>query len=221
MPAPGELLSWIVVDARRFDVYCDQAPEKDTVQTADTLLRKLRASRAYDAAEEGSSQLAGHELKPEYGSTACRISTEDGHTVRMQYRLILCFVSRVIGYLTFGLTFDDGSVGSRPAFFVELGEVWIEPKFRHQGLGPDFAQSVANLVLDALTELDKRLAEQGVSPEKPLTLDWYLGAEAYSLSGKLFVESVGDALCCALDDAVVENTLPHLKFGSACIEPRE
>jgi GNAT superfamily N-acetyltransferase len=205
-------------DPLEIEVYCDRPPSMTESEVQTVLFDLLSADTTSDnprycklqgstleepstssVAESGSGGLAG----------LSRVS-------EVNYRLVVTESETPVGFCTVTLLFEGTASGIIPAdvpVCIEIGEVWLSPSYRGTGIGRMLADRVVHLLVQALLEIDTRLASGGADS---VPLDIEVGADVFSTSGAHFVKMVGRL---ARDQL---KTPLGVYFGEfACIEPED
>lgn len=74
---------------------------------------------------------------------------------------------------------------------MEVDEVWLESLYRKRGVGLEMACGVADIAIESLREIERRLTEAGTEAE---SLEFDVSANVYSQSGKKFLFDVASSL---------------------------
>lgn len=171
------------------EVYCDRPPSLSDLETLEALNDLLNQ----EAAPEPNPRycnLRGETLNLPTGSTVVEESVGGSarlsRTSELWYRLVITDGEMPVGFCTWVLQCqaNAGANSSGIPVVVEIGEVWLTPRYRGLGIGAMVADRVVCLLAQALLELDGRLSGELV----PVEIE--VGADVYSESGADFVHRV-------------------------------
>ncbi|WP_321803522.1 hypothetical protein [Burkholderia sp. BCC1988] len=173
-------------------IYVEPPNAPGLSQVIPVLRRRVRTDRKRHPAGNGYTPLAGNGLRIDRQTASKRIDMALGDepgpefVARAQYRLIVTDRLDPIGYCTFCI-----AISHWEDVEIDLDEVWLDRRYRSQGIGHAMADKVSTITLSTLRELDSRVSE---SSTRKLKLEVLVGGDVYSESGASFVRCTSDAL---------------------------
>jgi len=171
----------------RYAVYVEPPRAPGLGEVIPVLKGKVAHAHEPDRSTSDYAPLAGNGLQDD---RATRITTEAGEggdpVVHAHYRLIATRDLEPIGYCTL-------SVLLAPRFGCELqiDEIWLDRPYRGVGLGSAMASRAAQITVNSLVQVDRRLDILGATPfALPLTVV----GDVYSTSGARFIDSLANVI---------------------------
>ncbi|WP_155637461.1 GNAT family N-acetyltransferase [Burkholderia cepacia] len=195
-------------------VYVEPPNARGLNQIIPMLRRRVRADKKRYPAGDGYTPLAGNGLHAARQTLSKSRDTKAGYephpefVAQVQYRLIVTDHLDPIGYCTFCIAISDWHDVE-----IDIDEVWLDRRYRSQGIGQAMADKVARIALSTMRELDTRVSEHCT---KKLKLDVLVGGDVYSESGASFVRCASSALSFG----ATFMTWDALKFSRFQWEPR-
>lgn len=210
---------------RRYVVYCGHHKNSSPHASARLLRKKLRDAREQDEADREAAPLSGQSLSEQH--TAWSSVTEgedygDGEFVadcaRFGYQLVAYVGRSPVGYCTFVVRIEDAATGQLPSIEIEVLEIWVMPAHRGVGVGAALAESIAQLSVAGLVELESRLSRQQEATLFSLTVL----ADIHSSSGAHFLHMTVNFLREKIDELGVlfSSGLQHVLFEDIELELR-
>ncbi|BCZ85038.1 hypothetical protein PTKU64_87130 [Paraburkholderia terrae] len=146
----------------------------------------------------------------------------DGESVsgcaRFGYQLVAYAGRSPVGYCTFVVRIEDAAAGQLPSIEIEVLEIWVVPRHRGVGVGAALAESVAQLAVAGLLELESRLSRQ----RKATRFSLAVLADIHSSSGAHFLRMTVNFLREKVDELGVlfPGGLQHVLFDDVELELR-
>jgi ribosomal protein S18 acetylase RimI-like enzyme len=222
---PGGAVLECERSGRRYVVYCGHHENSSPHASARLLRKKLRDAREQDEASCEAAPLSGQSLSEQH--TAWSSVTEgedcgDGESVagcaRFGYQLVAYAGRSPVGYCTFVVRIEDAATGRLPSIEIEVLEIWVVPQHRGVGVGAALAESVAQLAVAGLLELESRLSRQ----RKATLFSLAVLADIHSSSGAHFLHLTVNFLREKIDELGVlfSSGLQHVLFDDIELELR-
>ena len=199
----GEAVLECVRGGQRYVVYCGHHENSSSHAATRLLRKKLRDAREIDEASLDASPLSGQSLSDEHTAWSSVIEREDcgdGEFVpgcaRFGYQLVAYAGRSPAGYCTFVVRVEGAGASQPPSIETEVLEIWVAPRHRGVGVGAALAESVAQLAVAGIVELDCQLSAHGA----PTLFSFSLCADIHSSSGAQFLRTTTDFLREKVDD---------------------
>jgi ribosomal protein S18 acetylase RimI-like enzyme len=221
----GEVVLECVRGGRRYVVYCGHHANSSSRATARLLRKKLHDAREIDELSFDASPLSGQSLSDSdsaWSSVTEREDCGDGEFVRegarVGYALVVYAGRSPVGYCTFVMFVEGASTSKSPSIEVEVLEIWVAPLQRGVGVGAALAESVAELTVAGLLELDSRLSVNGA----PTLFSFLASADIHSSSGAHYLRTTLGFLREKVDELGVlfAGGLRHVLFDDIELELR-
>lgn len=159
------------------------------------LRKKLNSARPADGLQclDGSS-ITTADLRKKSGTwpstDTCLERDLGGNTYSwVRVRLLLLSKDEAVGFCTFSVHISLRDPDVVPFLRVEVGTVFIEPKWRGKGLSRLLVDAVVNVTLRVFKELQARLCADGVREELDVAL--LVVSDVISKAGGRFLDAVG------------------------------
>lgn len=210
---------------RRYVVYCGHHEDSSPDASARLLRKKLHDAREKDEASCEAAPLSGQSLSEQqtaWSSVTEREEHGDGESVsgcaRFGYQLVAYAGRSPVGYCTFVVRIEDTVTGQLPSIEIEVLEIWVVPQHRGVGVGAALAESVAQLAVAGLLELESRLSCQ----RKATLFSLAVLADIHSSSGAHSLHMTVNFLREKFDElGVLSSTgLQHVLFDDIELELR-
>lgn len=162
------------------------------------LRKKVNAARPADGLQclDGSSITTGDLRKksgPWPSTDTCLERDLGGNTYSwVRARLLLASKDDAVGFCTFSVHMSLRDPDGVPFLRVEVGSVFIEPKWRGKALSRLLVDAVVNVTLRVFKELQARLCAHGMREELGVAL--LVVGDVISESGGRFLDAVGQQI---------------------------
>jgi GNAT superfamily N-acetyltransferase len=221
----GEAVHECKRGGRRYVIYCGHHEGSSPHASARLLREKLRDAREEDEASCEAAPLSGQSLSEQqtaWSSVTEREDYGDGESVagcaRFGYQLVAYAGRSPVGYCTFVIRIEDAATRHLPSIEIEVLEIWVVPQHRGVGVGAALAESVAQLAVAGLLELEARLSRQ----RKATLFSLAVLADIHSSSGAHFLHMTANFLREKIDELadLFAGGLQHVLFDDIELELR-
>lgn len=162
------------------------------------LRRKVNAARSADGLQcLGGSSITTEDLRTKSGpwpsTDTCLERDLGGNTYSwVRERLFLLSKDEVVGFCTFSVNISLRDPDAVPFLRVEVGSVFVDPKWRRKGLSRLLVDAVVNVTLRVFKELQARLCGLGMRDEIGVAL--LVVSDVISEAGGRFLDAVGQQI---------------------------